>query len=94
MSERTWTFLTNHTHVLYCLAALGDLTTREIAARIGITERAVQRIIAELEEAGFVSHTREGRKNHYEVHLDKALRHPLEEHQTVQALIAVLTQKD
>lgn len=90
MTTRTWTFLTNHTHVLYCLASLGDLTTREIALRIGITERAVQRIIGELEEAGFVSHRREGRKNHYSVHLDKSLRHPLEEHQTVQALIDML----
>jgi DNA-binding MarR family transcriptional regulator len=65
MSEPTWGFLTNHAYVLRCLALEPELTMREAAERIGITERAVQRIVAELEEAGYLTREREGRRNRY-----------------------------
>lgn len=78
-----WTFLTNHSHVLIVLAEDPSLVLREVAVRVGITERAVQRIIAELEEDGFVEKERVGRRNHYRIHADRALRHPIEEHRTI-----------
>ena len=83
----TWTFMTNHTHVLLCIAKNPKTRTRDLAAKIGITERAVQRIIAELEATGHLSHGREGRNNHYTVRTDLPLRHPIEQHCGVSALI-------
>lgn len=82
-----WTFLTNHSHVLLCLAGDPDVRLRDIATRVGITERAVQRIVAELEEAGYVRRDRDGRRNHYVIDPSLPLRHPIEEHQTIGALI-------
>ena len=73
-----WTFLTNHTHILLCLARKPDLRIRDIADLVGITQRAVQRILVELEEGGALKHTRAGRRNIYQVNLDCPLRHPLE----------------
>ena len=67
MSEPTWGFLTNHAYVLRCLAHEPELTMRQAAERIGITERAVQRIVAELEDAGYLVRQREGRRNKYAV---------------------------
>ena len=86
-SANTWTFMTNHAHVLLCIAEHPRSRTRDLATRVGITERAVQRIIAELEAAGYLSHGREGRNNHYTVHTDLPLRHPVEQHCGVSALI-------
>lgn len=85
-----WTFLTNHAHVLICFAEAPDATMREVAARVGITERAVQRIVAELEESGYLSHTRKGRTNRYAIHAHRPLRHPIESHRTVGELIAMV----
>ena len=82
-----WTYFTNHTHVLVCLAADPAQTLRAVAARVGITERAVQRIVADLEEAGVVSRRREGRRNVYTIHKAAALRHPLEAHRRVGPLL-------
>src|SRR5256885_14417732 len=65
MSEPTWSFLTNHAYVLRTLVSSPSATMREVAERIGITERAVQRIIAELEEAGYLVRERDGRRNRY-----------------------------
>ena len=62
-----WTFLTNHAHVLVCLTQNPEARMRDVAQLIGVTERAVQRIVAELEEAGYLTHEREGRRNHYTV---------------------------
>ena len=73
-----WTFLTNHGHVLVCLYRNPDLRQRDIAALVGITEGAVQRILADLEDSGFVEVSRIGRRNHYRVHAELHLRHPLE----------------
>ncbi len=82
-----WTFLSNHAHVLIVLATDSDLRMREIAARVGITERAVQRIIGELTEAGYLETIREGRRNRYRIHPERTLRHPIEAHRKVVDLI-------
>ena len=94
MATDHWTFLTNHAHVFLCIAEDPDTLIREVADRVGITERATQRIVAELEEAGYLSHTKVGRRNHYEVHTDLPLRHPLEDHLAVSALLRVLIDRE
>jgi DNA-binding transcriptional ArsR family regulator len=78
-----WTFFTNHTHVLVYLQGHPGATLRETALAIGITERAVQRIVAELEAGGVLEREREGRGNRYRIHLAVPLRHPLERHRTL-----------
>jgi DNA-binding IclR family transcriptional regulator len=83
----TWTFLTNHAHVLLSLAANPDATLREVADRVGITERAAHRIVSELESEGALKRWREGRRNHYEIQQDFHLRHPLEQHCDVGQLV-------
>ena len=82
-----WTFLTNHTHVLLIITQEPELVLREVALKVGITERAVQRIVAELEEEGFVMREREGRRNKYKLNLNKPLRHPIEKHCSIGKLI-------
>jgi DNA-binding MarR family transcriptional regulator len=91
ISKYGWTFLTNHAHVLLCIAENPDVLLREVAVRVGITERAAQRIVAELESEGYVSHVKVGRRNRYDVHPDRPLRHPLEDHLEIGALLRVLT---
>jgi predicted ArsR family transcriptional regulator len=73
--SKTWTFLTNHAQVLLCLAEDPDIRLRDVAERVGITERASQRILAELVEAGYVSTARIGRRNRYTVDREHAMRH-------------------
>jgi hypothetical protein len=73
-----WTFLSNHAHVLVCVVQDPGVRVTEVARRVGIGERAVLRILGELEAAGYLTRTRQGRRNHYAVHLDRPLRHPLE----------------
>jgi DNA-binding Lrp family transcriptional regulator len=82
-----WTFLTNHAHVLFCIAQDPDVRLRDVAARVGITERAVQRIVTDLEGEGYLDVSKEGRRNRYRVNYDLPLRHPIERHRTVKALI-------
>ena len=82
-----WTFLSNHAHVLVCLAQSPGIRLREVAFRIGITERAVQRIVAELEEAGYLTRKRHGRENRYIIHREQPLRHVVEMHHTVGDLL-------
>lgn len=82
-----WTFLSNHTHVLVALAARPGATLREVAADVGITERAVQRLVAELEAAGALVRERDGRRNHYLIQRDVRLRHALEAHRTLGELL-------
>ncbi len=82
-----WTFLTNHAHVLFCLGEDAEVRLRDVADRVGITERAVQRIVTDLEQAGYVTRSRVGRRNSYEVHTDRPLRHPIEAHRDVKALL-------
>ena len=88
MSE--WTFLTNHAIVLLCLAADSSQRLRDVAVAVGITERAAQRIVADLEEAGYLTRTRVGRRNRYELHSDLPMRHPAQRHRQVGDLIALL----
>lgn len=90
-SGNGWTFLTNHSHVLLCIADDPDIRLRDLASKVGITERAVQRIVAELERDGYLTHERHGRRNHYEVDSSRPLRHPLENHLAIGALLRVLT---
>ena len=86
----SWTFLTNHSHVLLCLVQDPEARMRDVAERVGITERAVQRIVAELEAGGYLVRSREGRRNRYEVNGDLPLRHPVEGHRDLNALIRLL----
>jgi predicted ArsR family transcriptional regulator len=85
-----WTFLTNHAHVLVCVADEPDVRGRDIATRVGITERAVQAIIADLVAEGYITRTRSGRRNRYEVIRDAPLRHPLEHDHTIGELLVTL----
>ena len=85
-----WTFLTNHSHVLLCLVREPDLLLREVAQRVGITERAVQKIVADLEAAGVLERQREGRRNRYGIDASRPLRHPVEAHCRVQDLLQLL----
>lgn len=84
-----WTFLTNHGHVLLCLAQASDLRLRDVADQVGVTERAVQRIVADLEDGGYLRRRRLGRQNVYEIDAEQPLRHPVEAHHSVGALIAL-----
>lgn len=86
----SWTFLTNHAHVLLCIARDPAIRLRDVAIEVDITERAAQRIVAELVEAGYLSRTREGRRNHYEVHGELPLRHPMERGRPVGELLALV----
>lgn len=84
----TWTFFSNHAHVLLLLCEEPDLRMRDIAQRVLITERAVQRILRDLAADKYVVVRKEGRRNHYAVCFDAPLRHPLESNVTVGDLVA------
>jgi DNA-binding transcriptional ArsR family regulator len=85
-----WTFLTNHAQVMLCIARNSRIAAREIAAEIGITERAVQRILNDLEQGGYISRARDGRKNVYEIHAERPMRHPAQEGRTVRDLLELV----
>jgi len=90
--KRGWTFLTNHSHVLLCIAADPGVRGRDIATRVGITERSAQSIISDLVEGGYLTREKVGRRNHYEIHPDLPLRHPIEQdHQVAELLRLVKT---
>jgi DNA-binding MarR family transcriptional regulator len=89
-TSRGWTFLTNHAHVLVCITHDPGIRVREIAARVGITERAAQRIVAELAEEGYIERTRVGRRTTYAIDGRLPLRHPLEENREIGALLHAL----
>lgn len=91
--QTEWTFLTNHSHVLIYLHGAPEATQREIASAVGITERAVQRILGELEDAGILQREREGRRNRYRVLPDRPLRHPIESHRTVRDLLDMVHER-
>jgi DNA-binding transcriptional ArsR family regulator len=86
-AEGGWTFLTNHAHVLVCLSRDPTARLRDVADMVGITERSVQGIVADLEAAGVLEREREGRRNRYKLRLDRPLRHPLEAHHTIGQLV-------
>ena len=87
-----WTFFTNHAHVLIVLAQSPNLTTREIGELVGITERAVQKIIADLEQEGYLSKNRVGRNNEYRLSLNRPLRHPIERHRRIGDIVGLIVE--
>lgn len=86
----SWTFLTNHSHVLICLARDPEARLRDVAEEVGITERAVQAIVSHLVEAGVLTRTRQGRRNRYTIHPDRPLRHTVESHCCVGDLLRMV----
>jgi DNA-binding IclR family transcriptional regulator len=82
-----WTFLSNHTHVLVCIATQPDIRMTDVAELVGIRERAVHRIVHDLVDAGYVTVRKQGRRNVYSVDLDMPLRHPLEARHRIRAII-------
>jgi hypothetical protein len=86
-----WTFLSNHANVLLVIARNPDATLREVAARVGITERAVQRLVADLEAGQYLERVRTGRRNRYKVHPELPLRHPITAHRDIGSLIELVT---
>ncbi len=86
-----WTFLTNHSHVLLCLFRQPDLRLKDVAVAVGITERMVQRVVADLLAGGYVEVTKVGRCNQYRLNLDRRLRHPLEMHHTIGEVLSLLS---
>ncbi|MGA5895274.1 helix-turn-helix transcriptional regulator [Streptomyces venetus] len=89
-----WTFITSHARVLATIADNPNVRIRDIAARCRLTERAVARIISDLEQGGYLSRTRDGRINTYRIEPDKALRHPAEAGLPVAALLSLLVQDE
>ena len=89
-TRRTWRFLSNHTQVLLCLHRDPSARFRDIAERVGITERAAQRIVADLVESGYVESERVGRRNRYRVNTDMAMRHPAQHGHEVGELLKLL----
>lgn len=85
-----WTFLSNHAHVLIVLHAEPEMVLREVAVQVGITERAVQRIVQDLEESGFITREKVGRQNRYEVKTNSPLRHPIESHRNIGDLLKLI----
>jgi hypothetical protein len=90
-ARTSWTFLTNHARVLATIAQDPGIRVRDIASRCLLTERAVQKIIADLESEGYLTHTRSGRGNSYEIPQGTPLRHPADAGPTVADLLAILT---
>jgi DNA-binding MarR family transcriptional regulator len=88
--KSSWTFLSNHALVLMTIARDPAARLRDVAASVGITERAVQRIVSELEAGGYLTRERTGRRNHYLVHVDAKLRHPASAHKTVRDMLTLL----
>src|SRR5688500_17466471 len=88
MTVHSWTFLSNHALVLLCIARDPDTRLSEIARHVGVTERAVQRLVGDLLAAGYISRIRVGRRNTYQVNGNRLLRHPLEQPRSVSALLA------
>ncbi len=86
----TWTFLTNHSHVLLCIAEDPGIRGRDIATRVGITERSAQNIIRELVDAGYLTREKVGRRNHYQVHPELPLRHPIEQDREIADLLRLV----
>ncbi|MGY1812312.1 winged helix-turn-helix domain-containing protein [Blastococcus sp. SYSU D00820] len=89
-----WTFLTNHGHVLLAVATDPDARVQEIAARVGITARAALSVLRDLEDGGYLTRTRRGRRTHYDVARHRPFRHPGEAHREVDDLLAIFTRPD
>jgi len=85
-----WTFLTNHAQVLVAVAQNPDIRLRDVALHIGITERAAQRILTDLVDAGYVFRQRQGRRNHYRIDPSARMRHPAQEGIEIHSLLEFL----
>ena len=92
--NKSWRFLSNHTQVLLCIQRDPNVRHRDIAEMVGITERAAQRIVADLIESGYVESERVGRRNHYRVNADIAMRHPAQGGHDVGELLRLLKLDD
>jgi len=92
-NSQSWTFLSNHAHVLVCVAKNPDVRLSEVAELVGIRERTAHRIVHELIDAGYISAKKVGRNNVYSVDLDLPLRHPLESNHNIHAIVAPLLKK-
>jgi hypothetical protein len=86
-----WTFFSNYGHVLVCLARNNEVRLRDVALEVGITERAVQKIVKDMQDAGFLTINKQGRRNRYQINRRKSLRHGLESHCNVGKLLALLS---
>ncbi len=87
----TWTFLTNHAQVLICIAHDPGVRLRDIGERVGITERAAHRIVAELDTAGYITREREGRRNRYTINADSPLPDPIARERNIGELLEIVT---
>jgi Mn-dependent DtxR family transcriptional regulator len=85
-----WTFFSNYGHVLVCLARNREVRLRDVAAEVGITERAVQKIVRDLQDAGYLTISKQGRCNRYRINRRKTLRHSLQSHCTVGKLLTLM----
>ncbi len=88
-SKSDWTFLTNHGHVLVCIANDPGIRGKDIATKVGITERAAQAIVADLVQDGYLKKTRVGRRNHYQIISNQLLRHPVEQPHSIGELLRI-----
>jgi len=89
-----WTFFSNYGHVLVCLSRNNEARLRDVAFEVGITERAVQKIVRDMQDAGFITVSKQGRCNRYRLNKRKSLRHGLESHCNVGKLLALVTRPD
>lgn len=89
--RKNWTFLSNHGHVLVYLSKNPDARVRQIAEEIGITERSTQTILHELEKAGYITKTKDGRRNHYRVNASGKFRHPSEKNKSIGLLLKIFS---
>lgn len=92
-SSASWNFFSNYAHVLVCLAENPHARLRDLAERVGITERTAQRLVTHLEEGGILKRVKEGRRNRYIIDIRKHLRHPIESHCTVGELLATVVNR-
>ena len=92
-AKPNWTFLTNHAHVMLCLAQHSTMRIRDLAIEVGITERAVQRIISELIDEGYLIRIKDGRRNEYKIENKLPLKHPVEAHKTIIDLVSLIYDK-
>lgn len=90
MTAPPWTLLTNHGHVLVCIARDPDVRLSDLADRVGIRERAVHRIVTDLIDAGYLERVKVGRRNHYRIRIDRPMRHPVEQEHSIGELLATL----
>jgi hypothetical protein len=90
--DQGWRFISNHVHVLACISRDPEVTIRELALRVGVTERSAATIIGDLERGGYLTRARRGRRNHYTLDPAVPLRHPLHRHRTIGDLLAFLNE--